>query len=99
MKKHILKALSLAAIFTLSFTNTWAQDPPEVVSLSPSNRATDVSLREDLEITFDQPIQFGFGETPRYVRIRRYDTDATIQSLIVAEEYIAPELSISEENS
>ena len=62
MKKHILKALSLAAIFTLSFTNTWAQETPQVVSLSPTNGAIDVSKSPVLRISFDKAISIGEGK-------------------------------------
>lgn len=58
MKKHILKALSLAAIFTLSFTNTWAQD----VTFSPPIAETGVSKSPVLRISFDKAISIGEGE-------------------------------------
>jgi hypothetical protein len=68
MKKHILKALSLAAIFTLSFTNTWALDyvngTPLVTSITQNAATIQIEVDQFIPGVFSYYVVLESKEVP-----------------------------------
>src|SRR5690554_6439197 len=68
MKKHILKALSLAAIFTLSFTNTWALDyvngTPSVTNITQNAATIQIEVDQFIPSVFSYYVVLESIEVP-----------------------------------
>lgn len=66
MKKHILKVLSLAAIFTLSFTNAWALDyvngTPSVTNITQNAATIQIEVDESVSLLRSYYVVLEYGE-------------------------------------
>src|SRR5690554_671557 len=93
MKQYLLKVWMTAALSLLVVGGVWGQAAPTVVSWSPADDGTEVSLDGVLSVTFDQNIEFGSG--PSYIRIKDYVTDDSVIECVVMDSKAFGNVSIS----